>query len=1775
MLKRMILLWLCLQLFCLISAREPMTLVQSTDNYLEIEFNNPEFSLTKITNFNTEYSRIDSKTLNTTDYVGAEKTPILPSYSKFINLHNKEIDRIECSVLASHEIADVRILPYFDKDKTKTPVEDSEIYTKDRFFPEQLYTFSPPMIMRGTNLSNLTLSPFIYNPVKKILRVNDRVLVKVYLRDSNMPISSKTTSNMSSLLQKISLNNTRDLEQNLPKGSYVYVYSANENNETLVLSILQPLFDWKHRQGYEVVPVKMSTLGSTPQSLKNYLIQAYNTWANPPEFVCLVGDSHGSFAIPTYVDNENQMATDFDYTLIEGDDLLPEMFIGRLSVESLSQLAVVVNKILKYESQPFLAEDDWYEKALLVGDPNDSGVSTVSTMDYVQGLISEYNPENNNITIYQEPFVSQTSSVLNEGVSAYFYRGYGYCSGWTTDDTFELTNGYKLPFVCEITCFSGGFQVPPACQTEAMLRAGTVSTPKGAIAAIGSSCATHTCINNCLTGGIAWGIYKDNLPTIGEALVRGKLALLESYPSNPADYVRIYTKANNLMGDPGMVLWTRKPIQLQLQYPQMITIGTNQVDVLASSEGQPVSNVWVCLWKGDEIFISGVTDQQGFYRFMLPSGYTAGEMKITATLQNYIPVLGTINISSNSAGAGFVSFEEATPFNSGTNISFKVRIKNYSTTALNNVNASINSENDYLTFNNSSVSFGSIPANSESVSQTFFTCSISGDCPANTHISTMLNITSGTSNWPCAVVLEAEASKLELQSLVLSGPNGNYINPGQTGTVILTLKNTGTTPISNMNLVLKNNDPSVVITDSLSFISALAPAQAIQLSENSFSITPGTVIIAGSIINFRLVGTESNNSQVLTLGIQIGNASVTDPTGPDAYGYYCYDDGDAGYTLHPEYNWIEISPAQGGFGTVIPCSDNYIEGSGQTTIITTPFQFRFYGNLYDKMSVCTNGFIVPGVSNCIEWMNWPVPGPMVPKGIIAPFWDDLMTNNSQLCYYYDAQQHQFIIEWSDFTNKFDGLPATFQVLITDPAYDATTLGDSKIKFQYQEVHNNDTGNYGGYAVDHGEFCTVGIADKRNSAGLQYTYSNNYPITAKTLENEMALLFAGPVTAPQNAFIIMQELGFTDTIGNNNNIINNNEVININLSLKNIGLSASGIINAQLMSTSDLLTINQGNTTFNNMDYNQISNSSNLQFTVTNNCPNGSSTTLILHISYNGIEREFDIPIQVQAPNLIFSGCQYIDEDNYLESGESGTLIISFKNDSNILLNNCNLSLAFDNPAVSISPNEYTLPALAPGSIYLWNVAMTIPESMQTGEELLGTLSANYNQFYQTTNTFDLIIGVPELIMSEDFEGTYATNFYAMEAVSIPAQYINTTGTEVKMFYSNYSLPRFILTKFYPTKSYKKFLVNFKYYNQGGNYPVVFGYGRDYTDYLPIWQCSEQTAVAESISFICDNSFPDTINQRFAWILYLNDGYTPQFTVFDDLQVYGFKKPKGTVAGHITLNGGSGIITEVSISDSTINVHPDANGNYSVEIIEGTTTLIATLPGYEIRTFSLNVIAGQMNTVNFDLAYLAPPVNLTHTIQENQIMLNWTDEQTTRNNSQKQNNNSDRLEFHHYKVYMDYNNYHFTFNTTNQSYERAMFGNGHYRIYVTTFYTADNGQNVESDTSNVLEFEYLGNVDHEAAPKIYSLSQNYPNPFNPTTRIDFTLPERNTNCNLSVYNIKGEHIKTLVPGKVLDAGSYSFTWDGYNTSGNKVGSGIYFFKLRTDQKEFIRKGVLLK
>lgn len=88
------------------------------------------------------------------------------------------------------------------------------------------------------------------------------------------------------------------------------------------------------------------------------------------------------------------------------------------------------------------------------------------------------------------------------------------------------------------------------------------------------------------------------------------------------------------------------------------------------------------------------------------------------------------------------------------------------------------------------------------------------------------------------------------------------------------------------------------------------------------------------------------------------------------------------------------------------------------------------------------------------------------------------------------------------------------------------------------------------------------------------------------------------------------------------------------------------------------------------------------------------------------------------------------------------------------------------------------------------------------------------------------------------------------------------------------------------------------------------------------------------------------------------------------------------------------------------------------------------------------------------------------------------------------------------------------------------------------------------------------------PGIFKLYQNYPNPFNPNTIISFDVPKTDF-ITIKVYDVLGRELQTLVSEK-LKPGTYEVQWNGTNYP-----SGVYFYKLETENFSETRKLILLK
>ena len=124
---------------------------------------------------------------------------------------------------------------------------------------------------------------------------------------------------------------------------------------------------------------------------------------------------------------------------------------------------------------------------------------------------------------------------------------------------------------------------------------------------------------------------------------------------------------------------------------------------------------------------------------------------------------------------------------------------------------------------------------------------------------------------------------------------------------------------------------------------------------------------------------------------------------------------------------------------------------------------------------------------------------------------------------------------------------------------------------------------------------------------------------------------------------------------------------------------------------------------------------------------------------------------------------------------------------------------------------------------------------------------------------------------------------------------------------------------------------------------------------------------------------------------------------------------------------------------------------------------------------------------------------------------------------------------------------------------------------TAIFTLTAGQVDHSWDCGFTHCTAVGDID---LPGSYALHSNVPNPFTPQTTIAFDMPRQGA-VSLSVFDVSGRLVHTLIAGDSITAGHHQTTWNGTDKSGRTVATGVYFYRLETPTYSETRRMTLLK
>ena len=1057
--------------------------------------------------------------------------PTLPTITTFYQVAPNKSYTINVNVTSSEWIDNIDILPHqtwdSESDEANTLFKRNiELYTSDMKYPENQGEVSNTFVFRDLPVVKASITPFKYYPLSRRLEVitsADIELIEVEDVDP-VHIPNRISRVFEPLYEALVVNYNRSTnDDDYQKPSILYILPNNSSN---LMANLDILFDWRHRCGYVVNYVSTSTTGNSSSSIKNYISNAYSSWDDPPEYVALVGDANGSYSIPTYFESFSSYNGEGDhpYSQLVGNDILPEVLIGRLSFSSTTELATIINKTVQYESNPYLSQN-WFHSASVVGDASTSGISCVITSENIKELM-EYHGYDDVRTIYNSPFPSQMVADLNAGLTFFNYRGYYGVSGFNSGNINSLSNGFKLPIATVITCGTGSFASGTAL-SETFVRAGTPTQPKGAVASIGTATiGTHTMFNNAVDMGFYYGVFVDKMETAGAALARGKLNLYLNYPDNPNNYVTIFTHWNSLIGDPALQMWTDVPQSFTVNHENSISSGTNYYDVeVMDYFNEPVEGAYVTILKGNDIiFESGYTDINGRITLSIGSA-SLGSVDLTVIKRNFVPYQGQFQINDQSVNVNSVegAFTIDDDMNGssignangmidgGETIELTIPIYNYGTDDAEGVYCKLIGGDGFINYSIDSLYIGTLISGMTGNEAQPFVFEVESGILENENFPLRLLIKDiNNSSWLSQIQLSISGTRLLADKVYVHDDpvfGNDQLDPGETAEISIEVSNIGSMMANNVSGRLYSNYPGLEIIDDQGFWPLIVQNNFSINTTDKFEVFAAEDIIPGTVVEL-FIDLESSDgaAQSANIPLQIGVKEVDDPLGPDLYGYYAYDSGDILYSNAPYFNWIEIDPLYNGSGTQLPLSD-YGDNQDDVTTVNLPFTFKFYGVDYDQISVSSNGWVSMGSTSMKSFRNYHIPGPGGPSPMIAVFWDDLNTTTSggRVYKWYDELNHQFIIQWSHLRTYDNNSLENFQLILKDSQHYFTPTGDGEIVMQYADFNNTSTGNYGWGQV-HGNYCTIGLEDQSETIGLEYTFNNAYPTSAMPLEDSTAILF---------------------------------------------------------------------------------------------------------------------------------------------------------------------------------------------------------------------------------------------------------------------------------------------------------------------------------------------------------------------------------------------------------------------------------------------------------------------------------------------------------------------------------------------------------------------------------------------------------------------------------------------------------------------------------------------
>ncbi len=602
--------------------------------------------------------------------------PVMPEKSLSVAIPaGTEVVRVEARPLETIDIPGLyRVMPGQPPRRTSekfsglTIGPDEVIYGSRRMFPGELVVLDNQSDLAGQQIAHIRLYPLRYVPAERRLVLHEMVEVVVSCRvmansaspagesyDRFTDFQRRTYEEM----LKSMVMNPDDVELSPPPGERSSRLPSGEYDHVIITTLeyaeaFIPLVDWHTKKGVRDTVVTPGWIyrnyegpGDTLK-IRQFVMDASSHWGT---MYFLMGGEHSSVPFVYRLYQSEECPSDQYYSDYDGD-WTHEVFVGRAPVESVDEVTIFVDKVLKYEKDP--PRTDYPVNVLLLGFDLDSSTPCENLKEVIDGYLPDYF----NVTKVYDSDTGNHYHDANDALEAgqnlvnhadhcgSTVMGVGSVNhGWLLSnwDVAFLNNDDRTSILVSMGCWPNAMD-----QNDCIAEHFVIYNPgQAGVAYNGNTRSGWYYIGN--TEGLScqldrdwWrGIFQYGQNNLGKAITWDK----HHFPQGGWDMglKRHCEWTFNLLGEPEMPIWLNTPVDLDVSCADHLPIGNQELVVEVWSSGEPLEGARICVMKKGEVYKVALTDTSGLATLPVhPS--THGRMDVTVTAADHIPFEGTCRI---------------------------------------------------------------------------------------------------------------------------------------------------------------------------------------------------------------------------------------------------------------------------------------------------------------------------------------------------------------------------------------------------------------------------------------------------------------------------------------------------------------------------------------------------------------------------------------------------------------------------------------------------------------------------------------------------------------------------------------------------------------------------------------------------------------------------------------------------------------------------------------------------------------------------------------------------------------------------------------------------------------------------------------------------------------------------------------------------------------------------------------------------------------------------